>query len=72
MAHLQDQAFERFVTERKKDLQRIAHHTRGEHQLPDVINEAWVIAFDLGARHESAVEFLNPVLHWSAMAVAIH
>jgi hypothetical protein len=60
MAHLQDQTFERFVTQRKKDLQRIARHTRGEHQLPDVINEAWVIACDLAARNGSAIEFLNP------------
>jgi hypothetical protein len=60
MAHSQDLAFERFVTQRKKDLQRIARHTQGEHQLPDVINEAWLVAFDLAARRGATIEFLNP------------
>lgn len=60
MTCMQDPAFECFVTQRKKDLRRIARHTRGEHQLPDVINEAWVVAFDLAARRGTAIEFLSP------------
>ena len=44
MAHSQDPAFQHFVTQRKKDLQRIARHTREENQLPNVINEAWLVA----------------------------
>ncbi len=54
MVHQQDPTFERFVTQRKKDLQRIARHTRGEHQLSDVINEAWVTACDLAAHKGTA------------------
>ncbi len=60
MAHSQDPAFERFVTQRKKDLRRIARHTRGEHQFQDVINEAWLVACDLAARRGAVSEFLNP------------
>lgn len=60
MAHSQDPAFERFLTQRKKDLRRIARHTRGEHQLPDVIDEAWLVACDLAARMGATIEFLNP------------
>ena len=44
MANLQNPSFEQFVAQRKKDLQRIARHTQGEHQLSDVINEAWLVA----------------------------
>lgn len=36
--------FELFKSQRIKDLKRIARHTRGEHQLTDVVNEAWVLA----------------------------
>ncbi len=55
MAHPQDSVFERFVTQRKKNLQRIARHARAKHQLPDVINEAWVVACDLAARKGTAI-----------------
>lgn len=40
MRPVPDNAFERFVVQRKKDLQRIARHTGGEHQLTDVLHEA--------------------------------
>jgi hypothetical protein len=36
-----DTTFKRFVIQRGKDLQRIARSTQGEHQLSDVVNEAW-------------------------------
>lgn len=42
-----DDAFQRFTVQRKKDLQRIAHRTRGEHKLDDVVNEAWIMASSL-------------------------
>lgn len=59
MVDSQDPAFERFVTQRKKDLQRIARHTRGEYQLPDVINEAWLLACDLAAHRGATIAFLS-------------
>ena len=34
-----ENAFKQFTTQRKRDLQRIARATRGEHQLSDVIAE---------------------------------
>jgi len=42
-----DDAFERFAIRRKRDPQRIARHTGGEHQLPDVLHEAWIVAWEL-------------------------
>lgn len=40
-------AFERFVAERNKDLQRLARYTRGEQQLADVISQSWLMAREL-------------------------
>ena len=40
-------AFDCFVTERIKDLKRLAGYTRGEQQLADVINESWLMAREL-------------------------
>lgn len=60
MAYPQDPSFEQFVAQRKKDLQRIARHTQGEHQLSDVINEAWLVACDLAARKDTEIAFLSP------------
>jgi len=60
MVHPQGLAFERFVIRRKKDLQRIASHTRGEHQLQDVVNEAWLLAHEFAERQGSPVEFASP------------
>lgn len=59
MASLTDPAFERFVLERKKRLQHIASHTRGEYQLLDVISEAWLMAGTLAARKGMRVDFAN-------------
>ncbi len=47
MHQVPDDVFERFTIQRKKDLARIARHTRGEHQFADVVNEAWVMARSL-------------------------
>lgn len=40
----QQAAFDRFVARRKKDLRRIASHTRGEHEFSDVVSEAWLLS----------------------------
>ena len=55
MHQVPDDAFERFATQRKKDLQRIARHTGGEHQLADVVHEAWIMAWSLQAADGSPV-----------------
>ena len=39
-----DDGFSHFLKLRKQDLQRIARATRGEHELNDVISEAWLLA----------------------------
>lgn len=53
-------AFQQFVGQKRKNLQRIARETRGEHQLADVVNEAYVLAVDLAARKRIAIDFLDP------------
>ncbi|MGH8084616.1 MAG: hypothetical protein ACREPV_05010 [Lysobacter sp.] len=50
-------AFERFLTTRRSDLQRISRRTRGEHSLDDVISEAWLTASEIGQRRGWAFEF---------------
>ncbi|MFZ5528269.1 MAG: hypothetical protein ACOZE7_16570 [Pseudomonadota bacterium] len=47
MHQVPDDVFNRFTIQRRKDLARIARHTRGEHQFEDVVNEAWVMASTL-------------------------
>lgn len=47
MHPIPDDEFERFAAQRKRDLQRIARHTGGEHQLADVVHEAWIMAWSL-------------------------
>jgi hypothetical protein len=42
--------FERFLLERKKDLQRISGHTRGEHSVGDVQSEAWLLLMDMQSK----------------------
>ena len=38
-----EDVFQQFILQRKRDLQRISRATRGEHQLGDVVNEAWIL-----------------------------
>jgi hypothetical protein len=45
--------------QRKVDLERIKRNTRSEHELADVINEAWLMASELRARKGVAVNFLD-------------
>lgn len=42
-----DDAFKSFAADRKKDLQRIARATRGEHLFEDVVHEAWLMAMTM-------------------------
>jgi len=42
--------FQQFVTLRKKDLRRIASHSRGDHRFDDVTQEALLLAEDMHAR----------------------
>jgi len=49
-----DAAFQQFTIRRKKDLQRIARATRGDCQLDDVVNEAWIMACGLRANDQTA------------------
>jgi hypothetical protein len=54
MSHIPDEEiFQQFIIQRKKDLQRIAGATRKEHQLEDVINQAWVMAYELAIKEGS-------------------
>ena len=52
--------FDRFVLERSGDLQRIARGTRGEREYGDVVNEAWLMARTLAAKHRIAIDFADP------------
>jgi hypothetical protein len=54
-----DEAFERFVLDRKADLARIARSTRGEHSFDDVRNEAWLMAGTLSSKYGIAVELVS-------------
>jgi hypothetical protein len=56
---LSQAAFEEFVVQRKRDLERIGRSTRNEYELVDVANEAWLKAFELKARKNVAVDFLD-------------
>lgn len=60
MAQLQDSAFERFIAQRRRNLQLIAYKTRGEHQLSDVVNEAWLIGQELMKRKRIDSGFADP------------
>lgn len=55
-----DGDFSYFVTTRKKDLQRIASGTRGEYQLSDVINEAWLLASTMTPKAGATLDLGNP------------
>lgn len=59
MASLNDPAFERFVLDRKSRLRQIASHTRGECQLADVVNEAWLMADKLAGKRSMVIDFTD-------------
>jgi hypothetical protein len=52
-------SFANFLVARKKDLQRIARATRGECELADVQNEAWLLAQELPQSKGWVVDFSN-------------
>lgn len=52
--------FDEFVAEQKKALQRIATATRQEHRYPDVVNEAWLMGYELAAKKSLEVDFADP------------
>ncbi len=54
--NLHDDAFHRFAAEKKKDLQRIARATRGEHTFEDVVHEAWIMALTLQTAEGSPLD----------------
>lgn len=51
--------FEGFVEARKGDLRRIAYATQGELEVGDLINDAWIIAMEIGEGMEEAFDFSN-------------
>ena len=51
--------FDWFVRQRQDDLKRIANKTRGEYQLADVENVAWLLAQDMHSRNGISIDFLN-------------
>ncbi len=53
---MDEAAFSAFVFGRKKDLRRIAGHTRGEYQFDDVVGDAFVLAAELSARPGQTLE----------------
>lgn len=52
--------FAAFVDAHRNDLARIAHATRGEHRLDDVVNEAWMLGEELAARSDTGAGFDDP------------
>jgi len=51
--------FEGFVDARKSDLRRIANATQGEMEIEDLIQEAWVVAIEIGERMDEPFDFSN-------------
>ncbi|OJY15481.1 MAG: hypothetical protein BGO99_07935 [Nitrosospira sp. 56-18] len=56
-------AFEQFITERKRDLQRIASHTRGKYQVSDIQNEAWIMSLDLQESKGISIAWMSLTVH---------
>lgn len=52
--------FESFLERHSPDLARIARASRGEWQVDDVRNQAWLLAFDLGRKHDQPLDLDNP------------
>ncbi|HET8883387.1 MAG TPA: hypothetical protein VFM56_14525, partial [Solimonas sp.] len=49
-----------FLSARRKDLKRIAAHTRGEYELQDVIGEALLVAEWLASHRSATIDFADP------------
>lgn len=48
-----------FLRDRSKDLRRIARATKGDLDLDELMNEAWLMAMEIGARRESPIDFAD-------------
>jgi hypothetical protein len=55
-----DAKFNQFIALRAADLQRIRRAARNEHELPDIIHEAWLLARDLRNRRDIPIDFQDP------------
>lgn len=51
--------FDAFVEARRGDLRRIAYATQGEMEADDLIQEAWVVAIEIGDGMEEPFDFSN-------------
>jgi len=51
--------FEGFVDARRGDLRRIAYATQGELEVDDLIQEAWVVAVEIGEGMDEPFDFSN-------------
>lgn len=55
-----DGRFASFLARHAKDFPRIARASRGEFSADDVRNEAWLLAFDIGAKRGQALDLDKP------------
>jgi hypothetical protein len=53
-------AFMRFIERRKKDIERISKHTRGECTAAAVISTAWIVATEIGESREGSNSLDDP------------
>lgn len=51
--------FDTFVEARRGDLRRIAYATQGKMEADDLIQEAWVVAIEIGDGMEEPFDFSN-------------
>lgn len=54
-----DDDFQQFTTLKAADLRHIANATRGEYRIKDVIQEAWLMAYDLGVKQGEPLNLLD-------------
>jgi len=59
MSPVTDNDFQQFCTQQTAALRRIARATRGEHDLNDVINAAWLLAQELARKTQTPVLFAD-------------
>ena len=51
-----ENAFQKFIAQRRRDLQKISRATRGEHRFDDVVNEAWIKAYSMRASDGNPID----------------
>ena len=56
MQDFRSQGFDSFLERHKKDLARIARASRGDSKPDDVLNEAWLLAHDMGEKRGRALD----------------